>query len=385
MKLFSTTCETLYLGWDAPLLPRAAALLRERHTNRHRCDLSSLVCVLPSSHGVRRFEELLYREMEAFDLQYVPPVVVTIGQLAERLYQPPVPVALELEQTLAWARVLREQHPDDLAPLLPTIPAPEPVGPWLELAGTLRRLHEELSANQISFREVVEAAETDAEKRRWKLLSRLFDEYLASLDAAGLADPHWSRRDAILMENCHSSRKVVLVGASDLSDALVAMLRSLDSELISLVAAPQNASFRFDEFGCVDTQGWNNHHLPIDDQQLIGAGDIADQATAVAESLALFAKEFSADQVTVGVTDESQVGPVEVQLRGCGVLTHRNLGWTISQTAVGRLFDLTAAYLQRGTWQSLAALIRHADVAKFVTRQLDVADATTWLTEFDKL
>lgn len=385
MKLFSTTCETLFLGWDAPLLPRAAALLRERFTDRHRCDLSSLVCVLPTSLGVRRFEELLEREVEGFDLQYTAPDVVTIGQLAERLYQPSIPVALELEQTLAWARVLRLQHPDDLAPLLPTIPAPEPIGPWLELAGTLRRLHEELSASQLSFREVVDATETDAEKRRWKLLSRLFDQYLESLSYAGLADPHWSRREAVLFERCHSDQTIVLIGASDLSDALVAMLRSLDSELISLVAAPNSDSFRFDEFGCVDTSGWMEHHLPLEDQQLVSAGDIADQATAVAESLAMFAEGHAPDQVTVGVTDESQVGPVEVELRGSGVSTHRNLGWTISQTAVGRLFDLTATYLQRGTWRSLAALVRHADVARFITQQIDASSSTQWLTQLDKL
>ena len=385
VKLFSTTCETIYLGWDAPLLPRVASLLRERQTDGDRCDLGALLCVLPSSRGVRRFKELLQREMVSHDLQSPMAEVVTIGQLAERLYQPPVPVALELEQTLAWAGVLRQQHSDDLMPLLSAVPPTEPVGPWLELAGTLRRLHEELSANELSFREVMEAADTEAEHRRWKLLSRLFDQYLQSLNDAGLADPHWSRREAVLMDRCQTDRKVVLIGTSDLSDALVAMLRSIDSEVLSLVAAPPSDAFRFDEFGCVETTGWVDHHLPMEDEQLIGAGDIADQATAVAESLVFFGEHFSADQVTVGLTDESQVGPVEIELRGCGVSTHRNLGWTISQTAVGRLLDLASTYLQRGTWQALAALVRHADVARFVTQRLELSSATIWLTELDKL
>ncbi len=385
VKLFSTSCETLFLGWDAPLLPRAATLLRERYATRHRLDLSSLICVLPASHSARRLLPLLRREAESHDLQFDPPEILTVGQLAERLYEPVVPVALEFEQTLAWARVLRSMHPDDLQPLIPTIPAADPIGPWLELAGALRRLHEELSASQLSFDEGVDAAETDAEKRRWKLLRKLYTAYLSELGGAGLSDPHQSRRDAILNDRCRTDRTVALIGTSDLSDALVGMMRSLDSDLIAMIAAPQSAAFRFDEFGCVDTEGWLQHHLPVHDENLISAGDVADQSTAVAETLSVFANDFSADQVTVGVTDQSQVGPLELELRGCGVSTYRHLGWTVTQTSIGRLFDLTSTYLHRRTWPALAALVRHADVCAMITRRLNMEDSSTWLAELDEL
>ncbi len=385
MKLFSTSCETVYLGWDAPLLPRSAVLLRERYTANSRCDLRGLICVLPSSRGVQRFKALLRGEMESHGLDYAVPSIITLGQLAECLHTPKLPVALEIEQTLAWAGVLRNQQSEQLKPLFPVIPPSETVGPWLDLAGTMKRLHEDLSANELTFGSVVDATETDSERRRWELLSRLFEQYLQSLSEAGVCDPHWARREAVLKGSCHAEGKVVLVGTSDLSDAIVAMLRSQDEELISLVAAPESESRRFDEFGCVQTKGWLEHHLPIHDAHLISAGDIADQATAVAESLALLEDKFTVDQVSVGVTDESQVGPVEIELRGCGVATSRNLGWTIAQTAVGRLLNLASTYLQRRTWQSLAAFVRHADVARYLTRQLDQTSTSEWLTEIDRL
>ena len=173
-----------------------------------------------------------------------------------------------------------------------------------------------------------------------------------------------------------------------MSDAMIQMLRSLDCDMTAMVAAPPEEFARFDEFGCVDTPSWLEHELPIRDEQLLSAGDISDQATCVAETIADFAQGHSADEVTVGVTDETQVGPVEIELRGCGVTTHRHLGWTVAETAIGRLLNLTATYMQRRTWQSLAALVRHADVYALVTRQLrdsSAADTSHWLTEFDSL
>lgn len=400
MKLFSTSCDTQFLGWDAPLLPRAVAWLQSRFAKDESFDLSGLLCVLPAAGSAKRFDQLLRATATRLDLSYRPPPIITVGQLAERLYRPGLPVALELEQTLAWARSLRSKHADELAPLLPTIPPAEPIGPWLELAGTLRRLHEELSSSQLTFGEVVEVAETESEQRRWKQLAELFSSYQSELAEAELADPYTARREAVHQDRCSCDRTIVLIGTSDLSDALIAMLRSLDSELISLVAAPANAMSRFDEFGCVDTDGWMNHHLPIKDRHLLGAGDVADQATAVAEVLAEYSDRYSAGEVTLGVTDESQVGPLEFELRGCDVITHRHLGWTLKETAVGRLLDLTAVYLQRGTWQSLAALVRHADVHRQVTRHFEASnpseaekaddaatgpDPSCWMTQLDRL
>ena len=366
-------------------MPRSAVWLRERYTVQVRCDLRELICVLPSSRGAQRFKSLSKGEMDSHGLEYAAPKVITIGQLAEFLHTPRIPVALEIEQTLAWAGVLRQQPPDHLKPLFPVIPPSESVGPWLDLAGTMRRLHEDLSANELTFRSVIDVTETDSERRRWELLNTLFEQYLNSLSEAGVCDPHWARREAVMQGSCHAQGKVVLVGTSDLSDAIVAMLRAQNEELISIVAAPEGEAGRFDEFGCVETKGWLEHRLPLHDSQLLSAGDIADQATAVAESLVMLEDKFTIDQVTVGVTDESQVGPVEMELRGCGVDTSRNLGWSIAETAVGRLLNLASTYLQRRTWQSLAALVRHADVARYITRQLDTTSTSQWLTEIDQL
>ncbi len=382
MKLFSTSCETLFLGWDAPLLPQSVTLLRNRFSENGIWNLDSLLCVLPAQRAAERLGELLRWDAEEHDLDYRPPTIITVGQLPELLYLPEAPIALDFEQTLAWVRVLRACRPEELAPLVPNVPPPEPIGPWLELAGTLRRLHEDLAANRLGFREIAEASETDAEKRRWNLLSRLFDRYIDAIAEAGLSDPHWARQHAMATSRCATDKTVVMIGAIDITAALVAMLRCLDSDILALIAAPASQAFKFDEFGCIDTAAWLDHELPLQDHQLIAAGDVADQSAAVAEVIADYATRFSTDQVTVGVTDESHVGPVEVELRGCGVPTYRHLGWTVSETSVGRLLRLVANHLQRRTWQSLAALVRHADVHRYLSKRLAVPD---WLIQVDGL
>lgn len=395
MNASSATCETLYLGWDAPLLPRAVATLAERHTQGNRWDLGASVCVLPSARGIRRFRELLVERAQADQLDYTPPRLVTLGQLPERLYRARAPVASDFEQTLAWARVLRSFAPEKLQPLVPVLPAPHPLGPWLELAGTIRRLHADLASERLGFEDVVEAADTENDRRRWKLLSELFQRYLAELQEAQLVDPHWARREAIQQGSCRTEHDIVLVGTSDLSEALVAMLRSLGDRVLALVAAPPNESSRFDEFGSVRTAAWLDHELPLEDHHLLTAGDIADSATAVVESVSDFSRRYSPREVTVGVTDESQVGPLEMELRGCGFAPHRQLGWTVGQTAIGRLLSLTTAHLARRTWQSLATLVRHADVHDWITAQMareseqDVRETESlesqWLVQLDQL
>ncbi len=342
------------------------------------------MCVLPSTRGGINLARCLKQAAGNIGGSLRLPRITTVGDLAEHLYQAPQPIALELEQTLAWARALRSIAPDNLKPLFPIVPEPEPLGPWVDISGMLRRLHEELAAHGYSFDDVAPVTETATERRRWELLSTIHQRYLSELAAANLCDPHVARQQAISQGKCTSNQSIVLIGTSDLSNAITQMLQSLPSPVLALVAAPQHQSERFDDFGCIRTDSWIDHHLPIQDHHFVTAGDISDQTRAVAESIDLFRKSFANCDITVGVTDESQVGPVEVELRSVGIPCYRHLGWTLAETAVGRLMNLITVHLRRQTWQTLAALVRHADVCAMVSRQLE-CEPTTWLTTLDNL
>ncbi len=362
--------KRVFLGWDQPLLPRAASYLRERYAAAGVWDLSRVTLVVPAGRARRRLESLLRLEAEEHDLQLTGIRILTVGALPEELYEPRAEIALELEQTLAWTRVLTSADAQRLKPLMASLPPLEPLAPWMELAAALRRLHETLAADGLTFADVVPHVDTPAEQARWRLLDSLLGEYRQQLAAAGRLDPFTARHDAVGNQQCRTASDIVLIGAADLNRSLCHMLDAVAERVTVLIAAPENEQALFDAYGSVQPQEWNMKDLPLEDRHLVSAGDATEQAEALASQLADFGTTFSPDAITVGVTDESFVTFVETELQQCGIEAHREQGWPLSQTAPGRLLSLLALLRTRMNWASLAALVRHADVYDWVDAEL---------------
>lgn len=377
----------------------AANALIKKYSAGQTWDLSSLLCVLPTARSSNRLSTLISELAAASKSGYQPPKFITVGELPEQLYDSNKPAAIEFEQTLAWACVMRDADPEAMTSLLPNLPPRDPIAPWLELAGTVRRLHEDLASNNLKFEDVAQKTETESETHRWRMLAELSDRYGRELDRVGLTDPDFARAEAIEQNRCNSDQTVVLIGTSDISDMLLRMLGGLNGDVVALVAAPDSEAARFDPFGCVKTSAWIDHELPLRDENLLPAGDISDQAIAAVQSVSQFSKgkgdesctqehnnsSATNDRAIIGVTDETHVGPVEMELRGAGHATFRAIGWTVASTSIGRLFDLTATHLQADTWQSLAALVRHSHVSRAITENLPVEESSEWLGQFDQL
>jgi ATP-dependent helicase/nuclease subunit B len=368
--------ERHFLGWNEPLLSLATAFLRERFSKAGKWDLSGVDLVLPTSRGATRLRQLLAQEVNSegsstpasvMDLAQEPAPskigdlrILTVGEIAEKLYQPPRTIASSFEQTLAWAQSLRLCSADELAPLVPTPPPPEPLGPWIELAATIRRLFEDISAAGLTFEDIHQSVETESERRRWKLLTYISDQYIDRLKQANLCDPYNARREAIHAGVCRSHRTIVLIGTTDLSATQEQMLSAVDATIHVLIAAPEIAADGFDQYGSVDRQWWSEAELPLERHQLIVAGDVTDQAQAVAESI----KSFQASahpHWTIGVTDQSQIAPIEFTLRRQGYSMHRNSGYRLDRAGVSQLLLAVSEYLERRTWEALAIIARHPD------------------------
>ena len=393
-----------FLGWDEPLLSRVATWMCKHLASEvtepgylfsdRRLDLSGWICALPTANSQIQFSTVLRQTAESESLQYAPPEILSIGQLPECLYTPQHPLAIEIEQTLAWSKVLSNTPTAELAPLVTRLPDSDEIESWVELASTIRRLHSELASDCLAFADVAKQAESEGDKRRWNLLAKLFDSYLASLNEAGLSDPSNQRQIAIDQQRCRSDHHIALIGSVDLSKMQAEMLEVMRGSVEIFTAAPESYRKHFSAIGCIDSQRWLEHELPILDEQLVAAGDIADQAQAAVESMKTIIgysvdskdSEIEASKfVTIGVTDESQVAPIEFELGGYGYKTARHLGWSVSSTAVGRAISMVATYLKNQTWQSLAALVRHPDVLSWVSHQLKLEDPDEILISLDGL
>lgn len=390
-----------FLGWDRPLLDGTMDFLAAQFAATDLfggCDLGRVDIVLPTTRAVRRIRERL---AEAYPSDFAGdsldpaspdgldrrgpanvhhladsgritgPRIYTVGELAERLYSPPATIASSLERILAWAQVLRDCTAEELAPLLPASPPREPLGPWIEFAGTINRLHEDLAAAGLTFADIEGEVDIESDRRRWKLLAYVRKQYMARLASADLSDPHETRRQAIASKQCRSDRTMVLVGTTDLSVTLQAMLAQLAATVHVLIAAPPDAEKGFDTFGSVDRQWWANTTIPLDHDGLRTAGDIADQADAVSESIEDF-RNRGKQRWTIGVTDDSQIGPVEFSLRSRGESVYRYSGFPLERSSVGRLLGHVAHYLERRTWDSVAALIRHPDLLSVLADQSSI-------------
>lgn len=385
-------CQRVFLDWDSPLLPAVVGYFTSNFTSNFtgqsgengQLDLSDWVFALPSTQSAQRLSDLLRESSLNAKLDYSPPRILTAGDLAETLYRPQRPIAIEFEQTLAWSRVLRLQDRDSLRPLVPVLPDADSIAPWLELAGTLRRLAADLATHVVTFGDVLALSETDTERERWKLLQKLFDLYLAELAQAGLCDQHEQRSRAIQRGGVQAANKIALIGTSDLNESVAKVVAKVDRDLISIIAAPESSSDCFDGLGRLKTESFAEFELALTDDQLLSASDISDQTGAVSEIVSDFLTRFDLPQIAVGTSDESHVTPTEMQLDGCGWPSYRHLGWTISSTAVGRLIESVKTLVARPTWQSLAALVRHADAHRYLQSKIE-SPKHDLLVELDRL
>src|SRR5580698_3240791 len=76
----------VFLGWNAPPLPAAAAELVKRYRSADTLDLSRTVVVVPGKRAGRCLRELLVDAAARDGLLLTPPDIVTESTLPERLY-----------------------------------------------------------------------------------------------------------------------------------------------------------------------------------------------------------------------------------------------------------------------------------------------------------
>lgn len=376
--------ERVFLGWDEPILPRAAQWLLSQAASGSRLDLESYLCVLPGRRAGRRLVALLAEFAEQRRLWLVPPHVVTVGRLPEKLYPLKRPLANRAARQLAWATVLQRASEEIQLAITPRPPAPDDTEGWLAVARLCLSQHDELVAADLDFAEVtrrVAASLPPQEQRRWRALAELQTEYLSLLDEVGWWDVQQARRYALHHKECRWDGHVVLIGTADLNPITRLLLRQLKTPVTALVGAPESCRTGIDEAGCLVADYWHERPIEVAREQVEVVGGPEEQAEAAVRFVASAQSQYDQHQWTVGVGDDELVPYVRQAFGDHHVATRWGPGEPMATTEVFQTLRALERYLSHGTWADFRALVAMPAIRAHMERQMPGVD---WLSAADE-
>ncbi|MCL2305291.1 MAG: PD-(D/E)XK nuclease family protein, partial [Planctomycetaceae bacterium] len=385
--------KTVYFPWNHPVLHSAAKYLVDTFLRDGRLDMRHVLLALPGSRAVSRLEELLLEQVEqrveagVCNPAWYPPQLLTIGRLPELLYPQKRPLADDLTQQFAWIAALddmQKNEPDVLFHLFQQPPDLEDISARLTLAKMFAAVHRELAADVLQFDDVrkkcAERGQT-AESIRWQTLARLQQKYLEILNDLELWDVQTARIFAIKYAEPATDKTIILVGTVDLNQAQKRILDFVSDNVVSLVFAPESHRSLFDQYGCLLSKQWKDVPIPIADEQIEVVDTPSDQATAAARWIAeKTTLENVAEEITLGVPDESVIPLVRQQFSQAGVRTRAAAGTPFSQTAPYKFLELVANLVKTRRYSGFADLLRHPVVESFLPEGF----SETLLTEADR-
>tara|TARA_B100000809_G_scaffold261660_1_gene310978 strand:- start:503 stop:3271 length:2769 start_codon:yes stop_codon:yes gene_type:complete len=375
--------KTEYLGWQHPILNGAAEYLIDCYFKQGRLDFHNVLLVLPGGRAGRQLQQTLTKHAADHSIPYLAPTTTTIGSLPERLYRPRFPFADELTQSLAWVRALRSIDEKDLALLAPGLSAATEDSYLQRFADSLVRLHQELTGELLSFSRVLELSSEMPgfpERDRWEALVRLQHQYLSLLDSLNLWDLQTARMRAVQHDECVAPAEIILVGTADINGTLRAMLESIGSAVTSLVFAPENEAHRFDPLGCLLPGKWEDTPTSILPEQFLVAETPVDESRLLAQKVASFQGNYAANQITIGIPDESMAIPITREFHRHEVSVRSVVDRYVGQTAPFHLLASIGDYLQQRDFSSLARLLRHNEICRWLSLQ---GISPSWLTQLD--
>ncbi|MCA9175079.1 MAG: PD-(D/E)XK nuclease family protein [Planctomycetales bacterium] len=372
-----------FLDWTAPALVGAAEYVIERYRDGQQLNLDAVLMVVPGSRAGRRLLEIVVERADREGLVLTPPQIETIGRLPEQLYEPKRPFATDFVQQLAWIHALRTAGRGRVIRVIRDLPEDADIVRWMALARLLWNAHRELAAEGLDFSRVMNSSWLPGEleeKTRWRVMRRIQELYLKVLDHFQLWDMQTARLFAIEHGECHTEKDIIVVAAADMPVAVRQMLDQVSERVTTLTYAPESMADRFDEYGCIVPEKWEDAEIPIEDSWVRVVEGAAEQAETVAETIAAWDGWRRADEITIGVPEESLVPQIHRQLAQCGVPSRWAVGKRLPETSPYRLMRAIADYLDRGRYVDFAALVRHPAMFDWLVYHGAPAG---WLTELD--
>ncbi|MEZ6033931.1 MAG: PD-(D/E)XK nuclease family protein [Planctomycetaceae bacterium] len=390
-----------FLDWNKPALTAAADYLIGRYAFGDQLDLSKVILVFPGRRAARRMLELLVQRGGSKWPALVPPRMVTFQQFPELLYPQQQKLADDLTQLLVWRKALYAVRPQEIRAALPNRPDESSVSSWLALCESLRSQHNELAAEGMEFDEVhlklVELGHSE-EAERWKALRRIQSEYLMQMDELNLWDRQAARLVAVEMNECRIDKDIVLIGTVDMNRIIRQMLDQVADRVTAIIHAPESEADAFDNYGCVRPEAWETRRLdiPLENTRITDAP--LQQAQLAMLELDSFDGHFRADDITIGVADDSMVATLIQAMADAGIAGQWPIGMQLRESRPFQLLSAMALHVASARddmppdFATLADFVRHPDVYEWIgehlNQNLNDDEAFTrrqaWLNELDQ-
>ena len=370
----------------------------DQSTDQGGFDLGELIIVLPTRRSKRRLEQLLLANAKSNAVTWQPPILATVGELPEYLYQAAKPIASDLVQQIAWAEALAKLS-DEAYHRLTGLDADQRPSDWQILAGLMARLHNRLGNDIWSFRSVAREVNQipgflQQEAARWEVLETVQTNYYRILGDLNLWDRQAARNFAaasLLKEGkvyCQTEKTIVMLGVADLNRSLSEMLRQITTNdptrLIVLVAADQTMESCFDPYGSLVTQAWLDRSIPIQDSRITMVNQAVDQADAMTHFLSEYG-DYATDEITIGVLDESLTPQIQRSLQQVGLPQVSLAGVPLAVTAPIKLMAAIREYLRTESYEAFSSLVRQPDMFEWLSSAVDHRQWLSELTEFQNL
>ena len=362
----------MFLGWDQPALPVAAAHLIEHYLKGGVADLRPATVVLPGQRARRRITELILEEAEVRGAKLIPPTATTVGNLPAKLHTNTTALADDVTCRRAWSLALRSTNRSTLEEIFPKLPDNSDLVAWEELAEILSGLHQSLAGEGHRFSDVARICTSGPlfdDGPRWRIMARVQERYLRLLQEVQLAD-QFEDRMATLESGVDSfTGDLWFVSIVELPSVTRRLVQASGAKVRALIHSPEGpeAESAFDDFGLPSTDYWNAAHVPVTNEVLHIVESPARQADAVIKFLRGLDSDYTTEDVVLAVHPRSDVVPyLEERLKACDVSPRYAAGTPISHTAPLRLLEAVADYRDDLSFLGLAALLRHPDAAPLI-------------------
>jgi ATP-dependent helicase/nuclease subunit B len=375
-----------FLSDTTPVLHQAVDWLHSRYPPQGSAwDLHQVIIAVPGRRSARRLTELLVER--AGDGGLLTPTIVTAGSLPDELFEPTISVAADLQANLSWINAARDTA--ELTALLPHPPDDDDLGSWWSLAEQFRAIIDDLSTASVEPGSISVFCAGEGvslpEPERWHALAAISIRHNQQLASRDLVERHAARGSALAEGRCRAAGSVILLGVLDMTPLLADMLRSIDSDVISLIHSTEDRIDCFDDLGALLVDAWHNQHIDVCDDRVHVVERPFDQGRQAVSCLAAMSSGsdpgLTADDITVGLGDEADVDAIRQALELSELPTRYAVGRPMSTTGPVRFLEGLARLADRHRFRDLADLLRHTDLEDYLHRA--GGDQTDWMSLLD--